>query len=145
MWILIKFLINVHLLVNELCEYQNARCNDKNYQCMCLCFVLITTWNIGSYVKFISKIGNKKRSQCTETFVSSRWGPFSYLIAYATYEVLCAVPLVSDLPGVVIYDWHSDSCLLRCSRDVDRDWLSLGSHVDNQFNIAYLEFFSSAR
>jgi len=21
----------VHLLVNELCEYQNARCNDKNY------------------------------------------------------------------------------------------------------------------
>jgi type II secretory ATPase GspE/PulE/Tfp pilus assembly ATPase PilB-like protein len=23
-------LINVHLLVNELCEYQNARCNDKN-------------------------------------------------------------------------------------------------------------------
>ena len=27
--ILIEVLINVHLLVNELCEYQNARCNDK--------------------------------------------------------------------------------------------------------------------
>ena len=25
----IKALINVHLLVNELCEYRNARCNDK--------------------------------------------------------------------------------------------------------------------
>jgi len=24
-------LINVHLLVNELCEYQNARCNDKTH------------------------------------------------------------------------------------------------------------------
>jgi hypothetical protein len=24
--------MNVHLLVNELCEYQNARCNDKNSQ-----------------------------------------------------------------------------------------------------------------
>jgi hypothetical protein len=48
------------------------------------------------------------------------------------------VPLVSDLPDVVIYDWHSYSCVLR---DVERDWLSLGSHVDNQFNIAYLEFF----
>jgi len=22
-------LINVHMLVNELCEYRNARCNDK--------------------------------------------------------------------------------------------------------------------
>jgi len=31
MYILIKVLINVHLLVNDLCEYQNARCNDKNY------------------------------------------------------------------------------------------------------------------
>ena len=30
MYIIIKVLINVHLLVNELCEYQNARCNDKN-------------------------------------------------------------------------------------------------------------------
>ena len=29
MQIVIKFLINVHLLVNELCEYQNVRCNDK--------------------------------------------------------------------------------------------------------------------
>jgi len=29
MQILIKVLINVHLLVNKLCEYQNARCNDK--------------------------------------------------------------------------------------------------------------------
>jgi len=29
MQILIKVLINVHLLVNELCEYQNARCDDK--------------------------------------------------------------------------------------------------------------------
>jgi len=26
-----KVLVNVHLLVNEQCEYQNARCNDKNY------------------------------------------------------------------------------------------------------------------
>jgi len=25
-----RVLINVHLLVNELCEYQNAQCNDKN-------------------------------------------------------------------------------------------------------------------
>ena len=31
MQIVIKVLINVHLLVNELCEYQNARCNDKKY------------------------------------------------------------------------------------------------------------------
>jgi len=30
MYILIKYLINVYLFVNELCEYQNARCNDKN-------------------------------------------------------------------------------------------------------------------
>ena len=30
--IVIKVLINVHLLVNELCEYQNARYNDKNVQ-----------------------------------------------------------------------------------------------------------------
>jgi len=29
----IRVLINVNLLVNELCEYQKARCNDKN------CFV----------------------------------------------------------------------------------------------------------
>jgi len=29
MQISIKVLINVHLLVSELCEYQNARCNDK--------------------------------------------------------------------------------------------------------------------
>jgi hypothetical protein len=29
MYILIKVLINVHLLVNELCEYSNTRCNDK--------------------------------------------------------------------------------------------------------------------
>jgi hypothetical protein len=29
MLIVIKGLINVHLLVNELCEYQNARLNDK--------------------------------------------------------------------------------------------------------------------
>jgi len=30
MKIVIKVLINVHLLVNELCEYQNEQCNDKN-------------------------------------------------------------------------------------------------------------------
>ena len=24
----------MHLLVNELCEYQNARCSDKNYHIM---------------------------------------------------------------------------------------------------------------
>ena len=24
-----KVLINMHLLVNDLCEYQNARCKDK--------------------------------------------------------------------------------------------------------------------
>ena len=33
---LIKLLINVHLLVNELYEYQNAWCNDKiknKYSC----------------------------------------------------------------------------------------------------------------
>jgi len=30
MQILIKVLINVHSLVNELCEHQNAQCNDKN-------------------------------------------------------------------------------------------------------------------
>ena len=30
MQILIKILINVHLLVNEMCEYHNARRNDKN-------------------------------------------------------------------------------------------------------------------
>ena len=53
--------------------------------------------------------------------VSSCRGPFSYLIAYAAFEVRCAVPLVSDLPDVVIYDWHSDSCVLSCSGDVDRD------------------------
>ena len=29
MQIVIKVLINVHLLVNELCEFRNARCNDK--------------------------------------------------------------------------------------------------------------------
>ena len=29
MQIVIRVLINVHLLVNELCEYQGARCNDK--------------------------------------------------------------------------------------------------------------------
>jgi len=29
MYILIRVLINVHLLVNKLCEYQNARCNKK--------------------------------------------------------------------------------------------------------------------
>jgi len=29
MYIVIKVLINVNLLVNELCEYQNVRCNDK--------------------------------------------------------------------------------------------------------------------
>jgi hypothetical protein len=108
---------------------------------MYLCYGLITTWSIGSYAEFISKIGNKKRRQCTEIFVSSRWGPFSYLIRYAAYEVRCTVPLVSDLPDVVIYEWHCDSCVLRCIRDVDRDWLSLGSHVDNQFNISCLEFF----
>jgi len=28
----------VHLLVNELCEYQNVRCNDKNYQTTQLMF-----------------------------------------------------------------------------------------------------------
>jgi len=31
MYILIKVLINVLLLVNEVYEYQNTRCNDKNY------------------------------------------------------------------------------------------------------------------
>jgi len=31
MQIVLKFLINVRLLVNELCEYQNARCNDKKH------------------------------------------------------------------------------------------------------------------
>ena len=30
-----QILINVHQLVNELCEYQNARHNDKNY-CVCI-------------------------------------------------------------------------------------------------------------
>jgi hypothetical protein len=73
--------------------------------------------------------------------VSSCWDPFSYLIAQRAYEVLCAVPLVSDLPDVVIYERHSDSCVLSCSHDVARDWISLVSNVDNQFNIAYLEFF----
>jgi len=29
MLIVIKVLINVRLLVNELCEYQNARCKNK--------------------------------------------------------------------------------------------------------------------
>jgi len=31
MLIVFRVLINLHLLVNELCEYQNARCNDKNF------------------------------------------------------------------------------------------------------------------
>ena len=26
--------------MNELCEYQTARCNDKNYTCRCSCFQL---------------------------------------------------------------------------------------------------------
>jgi len=30
----IKVLINVHPLVNELCEYQNVRCNDKKAKVM---------------------------------------------------------------------------------------------------------------
>ena len=31
-----EVLMNVHLLVNELCEYQNARCNDKKlYSIVC--------------------------------------------------------------------------------------------------------------
>ena len=30
MQIVIRVLINVRLLVNELCEYKNAQCNDKN-------------------------------------------------------------------------------------------------------------------
>ena len=30
----------MHLLVNELCEYQNARCNDKN---LLLCFICNVT------------------------------------------------------------------------------------------------------
>ena len=46
-----------------------------------------------------------------------------------------------DLPDVVIYELHSDSCVFRCIRDVDRDWLSSGCLADNQFNIAHLEFF----
>jgi hypothetical protein len=40
MEILIKVLINVHLLVNELCEYQNVRYNDKNYRVVLCCVVL---------------------------------------------------------------------------------------------------------
>ena len=31
--------MNVHLLVNELCEYQNARCNDKNTWLLFLYFM----------------------------------------------------------------------------------------------------------
>jgi len=34
MQILIEVLTNVHVLVNELCEYQNARCNDKKNYCV---------------------------------------------------------------------------------------------------------------
>ena len=30
--------MNVHLSVNELCEYQNARCNDKNLSFL-ICFI----------------------------------------------------------------------------------------------------------
>ena len=32
----------MHLLVNELCEYQNARCNEKNCVLWCLSFILLS-------------------------------------------------------------------------------------------------------
>jgi len=35
--------------------------------------------------------------------------------------VRCAVPRVSDLPDVVIYERHSDSRVLSCSHDVEKD------------------------
>jgi len=44
MQILIQVLINVHLLVNELCEYQNARCNDKNYFTSFEIYNLLVPW-----------------------------------------------------------------------------------------------------
>jgi len=41
--------MNVHLLVNEMCEYQNERCNDKNIDKFFL-FVLqpvhFTAWKV---------------------------------------------------------------------------------------------------
>jgi len=38
----IKVLTNVQLLVNELCEYQNVRCNDKNCNtCSLISFLVI--------------------------------------------------------------------------------------------------------
>ena len=49
MYILIRVLINVHLLVNELCEYQNVRRNNKKNN---------TKFNQSSYVTFIKSNSN---------------------------------------------------------------------------------------
>ena len=52
MQILIKVLINVHLLVNELCEYQNGRSNDKKiYR-----YLFKKKLNV-PYTEFCGKIG----------------------------------------------------------------------------------------
>ena len=85
--------------------WSDAVSKRSQHQCMYLCYGFITTWSIGSYEEFISKIGNKKRRHSTEIFLSSSWDPFSYLIPYAAYEVLCTVPLGSDMPDVAIYLW----------------------------------------
>ena len=58
----------------------------------------------------------------------------------STQSALCRVPLVTP-PDLVNYEWHSDSCVFRCIRDVDMGGLSSESFVSNPFNIAYSEFF----
>jgi len=47
--------------------WSDAVSKRSRHQCVCLCYGLITTCSIGSYVEYISKVGNKKIRQCTGT------------------------------------------------------------------------------